>query len=55
VTTADAEVAPQLPGDDHAVRATVGAVACAVHANSKTALDVACEIELDTRSMARSS
>ncbi|MGH8904275.1 MAG: trypsin-like peptidase domain-containing protein, partial [Egibacteraceae bacterium] len=44
VTTADAGVAAVLPADDDAVRATVGAVACAVHAKGKTALDVAMEI-----------
>jgi hypothetical protein len=33
-----------LPGDDDAPRASIGSVACAVHAKGKTALDVAMEI-----------
>lgn len=44
VTTADAGITACLPDDDAAVRAPVGAVACAVHAKGKTALDVATEI-----------
>ncbi|MDQ3989816.1 MAG: hypothetical protein M3291_11590, partial [Actinomycetota bacterium] len=44
VTTADAEMHAALPPDDDAVRASVGSVACAVHAKGKTALDVAMEI-----------
>lgn len=44
VTTADAEVASQLPASDTGVRATAGSVACAVHAKGKTALEVATEI-----------
>jgi WD40 repeat protein len=44
VTTADADVAAGLPADDDAIRATLGSVACAVHAKGKTALDVAMEI-----------
>jgi WD40 repeat protein len=44
VTTADAEIRATLPATDDAVCAAVGSVACAVHAKSKTALDVATEI-----------
>lgn len=44
VTTADAAAVKALPPDDHAVRATLGSVGCAVHAKGKTALDVAREI-----------
>ena len=44
VTTADPTVRKQLPPDDQAVKATVGSVACAVHAKGKTALDIATEI-----------
>jgi hypothetical protein len=44
VTTADAQMAAALPADDAAPRATVGSVACAVHAKGKTALEVATEI-----------
>jgi diguanylate cyclase (GGDEF)-like protein len=44
VTTADAGVAAALPADDTSVRARPGAVACAVHAKGKTALDIAREI-----------
>ncbi|MBV9651067.1 MAG: trypsin-like peptidase domain-containing protein [Pseudonocardiales bacterium] len=44
VTTADAEMRAALPSDDDAVRASVGSVACAVHAKGKTAVDVAMEI-----------
>src|SRR5207248_6306090 len=44
VTTADVEMRAALPADDDAVRASVGSVACAVHAKGKTALDVAMEI-----------
>ena len=44
VTTADPTVREQLPADDHAVKASVGSVACAVHAKGKTALDIATEI-----------
>ncbi|MFG2555903.1 AAA family ATPase [Streptomyces sp. NPDC048581] len=46
VTTADAEIAAWLPDDDTAVRATVGSVACAVHARDKTAVEVAVEIAM---------
>ncbi|WP_137307335.1 trypsin-like peptidase domain-containing protein [Streptomyces lasalocidi] len=44
VTTADPEIAALLPADDDAERAPTGAVACAVHARHKTALEVAREI-----------
>lgn len=44
VTTADREINESLPADDDAVRATVGSVACAVHAKGKSALEVAAEI-----------
>ncbi|MGH3694515.1 MAG: trypsin-like peptidase domain-containing protein [Pseudonocardiaceae bacterium] len=44
VTTADAETRAALPPGDDAPRASVGSVACAVHAKGKTALDVAMEI-----------
>ena len=44
VTTADPELRAQLPVDDPAVRATERSVHCAVHANGKTALEVATEI-----------
>ncbi len=44
VTTADPEIAAMLPADDDAERAPTGAVACAVHARHKTALEVAREI-----------
>lgn len=44
VTTADPVIAALLPGQDTAVRATVGSVSCAVHAKGKSALDVAVEI-----------
>ncbi|GAA0460409.1 hypothetical protein Ade02nite_14680 [Paractinoplanes deccanensis] len=44
VTTADAEINEALPAEDTAERATVGSVACAVHAKGKTALEVAGEI-----------
>jgi Trypsin-like peptidase domain/AAA ATPase domain len=44
VTTADAETRAALPGDDDAPLASVGSVACAVHAKGKTALDVAMEL-----------
>ncbi|WP_405634289.1 trypsin-like peptidase domain-containing protein [Streptomyces sp. NBC_00056] len=44
VTTADPEIAARLPADDDAERAPSGAVACAVHARHKTALEVAREI-----------
>ena len=44
VTTADRAIAAQLPEGDNAVRAPEGAVACAVHAKGKNALDVAIEI-----------
>jgi WD40 repeat protein len=44
VTTADADAVRELPASDMAVRATVGSVACAVHAKGKTALEVATEI-----------
>ena len=44
VTTADTQMRAALPADDDAVRASVGSVACAVHAKGKTALDVATEI-----------
>lgn len=44
ITTADRDVAALLPPDDTSVRAPVGSVACAVHAKSKTALEVAREI-----------
>ncbi|MBK6870731.1 MAG: trypsin-like peptidase domain-containing protein [Kineosporiaceae bacterium] len=44
VTTADSAFAASLPATDDAVRATVGSVACAVHAKGRSALDVALEI-----------
>jgi WD40 repeat protein len=44
VTTADPGIAAALPADDTEVRASVGSIACAVHAKGKTALDVAVEI-----------
>jgi WD40 repeat protein len=44
VTTADREIRALLPAGDDGVRATVGSVACAVHAKGKTAMDVATEI-----------
>ncbi|MGH8879356.1 MAG: trypsin-like peptidase domain-containing protein, partial [Stackebrandtia sp.] len=44
VTTADPLIRDALPADDDAVRATVGSVACAVHAKGKTALEIAAEI-----------
>ena len=44
VTTADPGIRAAMPSDDHAVRASEGSVACAVHAKGKTALDVAVEI-----------
>jgi WD40 repeat protein len=44
VTTADADVARELPSSDTAVRASVGSVACAVHAKGLTALEVATRI-----------
>ncbi|GAA1264725.1 hypothetical protein Psi02_63820 [Planotetraspora silvatica] len=44
VTTADASVQAELPLDDKAVKASLGSVACAVHAKGKTALEVATEI-----------
>jgi len=44
VTTADAAIRTALPPDDDFVRASVGSVACAVHAKAKTALDIAAEI-----------
>jgi WD40 repeat protein/DNA-binding SARP family transcriptional activator/DNA-binding XRE family transcriptional regulator len=44
VTTADAAIRAALPPGDHAVRASVGSIGCAVHAKAKTALEVAEEI-----------
>lgn len=44
VTTADPAMRVVMPAEDDAPRATVGSVACAVHAKGKTALDVAIEI-----------
>ncbi|MFC7279468.1 trypsin-like peptidase domain-containing protein [Paractinoplanes rhizophilus] len=44
VTTADAKLRARLPAGDVAVRASLGSVACAVHAKGKTALEVAKEI-----------
>ena len=44
VTTADPGIRAALPPDDRAVRASLGSVSCAVHAKSKTALEVAEEI-----------
>jgi hypothetical protein len=40
VTTADADAVKELPASDAAVRATMGSVACAVHAKGKTTLEV---------------
>ncbi|WP_329126378.1 AAA family ATPase [Streptomyces sp. NBC_01465] len=44
ITTADPQLADELPPGDDAVRALPGSVACAVHAKGKTARDVAREI-----------
>ncbi|WP_194858849.1 trypsin-like peptidase domain-containing protein [Streptomyces sp. SUK 48] len=44
ITTADPDIASSLPPYDTALRAPLGAVACAVHAKGKTALEVAQEI-----------
>lgn len=44
VTTADAAITASLPGEDDAVRAPIGSIACAVHAKGKSALDIAQEI-----------
>jgi WD40 repeat protein len=44
VTSADPGIAAQLPPEDDAVRAALNSVSCAVHAKSKSALDVAIEI-----------
>ncbi|MBB4692611.1 trypsin-like peptidase domain-containing protein [Paractinoplanes abujensis] len=44
VTTADRALTAGLPADDMEVRASLGSVACAVHAKGKTALEVAVEI-----------
>jgi WD40 repeat protein len=44
VTTSDPEIRALLPADDDDVKASVNAVACAVHAKGKSALDVAKEI-----------
>ncbi|BCY13124.1 trypsin-like peptidase domain-containing protein [Actinoplanes sp. L3-i22] len=44
VTTADTEIRSALPVDDDGVKATLGSVACAVHAKGKTALEIAAEI-----------
>lgn len=44
ITTADREIAAELPPGDTAIRAPLGAISCAVHAKGKTALEVAQEI-----------
>jgi WD40 repeat protein len=44
VTTADEYIRRELPADDYGVKARVGSVGCAVHAQGKTALEVAAEI-----------
>ncbi len=44
VTTSDAALRARLPSGDDPARATPGSVACAVHAQGKTALEVATEI-----------
>jgi WD40 repeat protein len=44
VTTADARVRAALPPEDTGVVAAVGSVSCAVHADGKTALEIAREI-----------
>ncbi|GAA3452270.1 trypsin-like peptidase domain-containing protein [Dactylosporangium matsuzakiense] len=44
ITTADEDIRKHLADDDDAVRATVGAVHCAVHAKGKTALEIAAEV-----------
>jgi WD40 repeat protein len=44
VTTADPDALAALPDSDDGARATVGSVACAVHAKGKTAYEVAGEI-----------
>ena len=44
VTTADPDLAAQLPATDLAVRATAGSVACAIHAKGLTALEIATRI-----------
>jgi len=44
VTTADSGRAGKFPSSDDGIRATAGSVRCAVHAKSKTALEVAAEV-----------
>jgi hypothetical protein len=44
VTTADADAVRQLPVSDEAGQATIGSVACAVHAKGRTALEVAIQV-----------
>ena len=44
VTTADSGRAGEFPSSDGGIRATAGSVRCAVHAKSKTALEVATEL-----------
>jgi WD40 repeat protein len=44
VSTADSAIRAELPADDAGEKAPVDSVACAVHAQGKTALDVAMEI-----------
>ncbi|MFE3451829.1 trypsin-like peptidase domain-containing protein [Nonomuraea sp. NPDC059194] len=44
VTTADPVLREELPDEDDVVKAPAGSVACAVHAKSKSAIDVANEI-----------
>ena len=44
VTTADAGIRAALPPTDRHVKASLGSVACAIHAKGKTALDVAVEL-----------
>jgi hypothetical protein len=44
VTTSDTAIRARLPENDEGVRASLGSVACAVHARAKTAMEVATEI-----------
>src|SRR5271170_5018895 len=44
VMTADSGRAGELPAWDDGIRATAGSVLCAVHAKSKTALEVATQV-----------
>ena len=44
VTTADKDAVRELPASDTAEHATLGSIACAVHAKGRTALEVAAQI-----------